>query len=324
MCYYPVSMKRKLIFLLIIAGIAGIIFFIFRFLTDRTPKQGVLKVISSPVTTIFLDNRHIGRTSYEDKIAEGEYTIKLTPESSVQTVSSWQGKIKIFRNLLTYVNADLGDSEFNSAIDVLWLERITSKLSEVSVITNPDGAAVLLDGENKGLSPISIADVPVGDHTILITSPGFSQRTVKVKTTAGYKLIATVKLALSGQNFGVSPEASSSPTATVSAMTTPTTKIKTTPSATPKITSKATPTITLITSPKPTQPDPEKPYIIIKDTPTGFLRVRSEPSTTASEIGRVNPGEKYAIADTQNGWYKIVYNGTDEGWISGQYAEKVE
>ncbi len=67
----------------------------------------------------------------------------------------------------------------------------------------------------------------------------------------------------------------------------------------------------------------EKPYIEILDTPTGFLRVRSEPSTTASESGRVNPKEKYPLLDEKSGWYKIKLS-TGEGWISGRYAQKFE
>jgi uncharacterized protein YgiM (DUF1202 family) len=70
--------------------------------------------------------------------------------------------------------------------------------------------------------------------------------------------------------------------------------------------------------------DPSKPYVVIKDTPTGFLRVRIEPSTSASESGRVKPGEKYSIVDEKSGWYEIKFDGVNNGWISGQYTSKVE
>jgi uncharacterized protein YgiM (DUF1202 family) len=60
------------------------------------------------------------------------------------------------------------------------------------------------------------------------------------------------------------------------------------------------------------------------DTPTGFLRVRKEASTTAEEIGRVNPGEFFRLLDEQNSWYKIEFQTDKEGWVSGQYAQKFE
>ena len=62
----------------------------------------------------------------------------------------------------------------------------------------------------------------------------------------------------------------------------------------------------------------------ILDTPTGFLRVRGEPSTAGAEVARVEPGEKYLFLeeDKDTGWFKI--ESSPSGWISGQYAKKME
>jgi PEGA domain len=40
-------------------------------------------------------------------------------------------------------------------------------------------------------------------------------------------------------------------------------------------------------------PQSTKTYIIIKDTPTGFLRMRTEPGALGDEIAELKPGEKY-------------------------------
>lgn len=300
-------MKRKLLFFIFLMIVAGLGVGGMSILGNRSPKSGVLKVNSSPAVSIFLDNKHIGRNPYEDKISAGEYTIKLIPESTLPAVSSWQGTIRIAPNLLTYVNANLAESEFTSAIDVLWLEKISSTQSEISVTTNPDGATVLLDNETKGTTPQNIVRVSQGDHTLTVASPGFIPRTLKVKTTAGYKLVASLKLALAPGTASIT-EATASPT------------IQPTISGTPKL----QPTPTKVSSSSATRPDPAKPFVIIKDTPTGYLRVRMEPSTVASEAARVNPGEKYSVLDTKSGWYEISYDGTNNGWVSGQYVEKVE
>lgn len=313
-------MKRKVVFILFLLGTLGLLVGVIRLLQDRTPKQGVLKISSTPDSDIFLDTRHIGRTPYEDKIQEGEYTVKLVPESTIHTLSTWQGKVKVAKNLLTYVNAEPGDSDFTTTVDVLWLEKITAKLSEISVVTIPDGASVTIDGETKGNSPVTAVDIEAGEHTIAVSSNGFVSRSLKVKTTEGYRLIASLKLALSRQPDDATEEASASgeisPTAgpslrpTVSRKPTPTVR----PTVTPKV-SATTPTADNV---------PEKPYVTIKDTPTGFLRVRSEPSTSASESGKVSPGEMFPLLDEQNGWYEITYDSDKSGWISGQYATKTE
>ena len=76
-----------------------------------------------------------------------------------------------------------------------------------------------------------------------------------------------------------------------------------------------------------------KIYIEISDTPTGFLRVRSEPGAAGQEIAQVTPGSKYLFLedDVATGWYKIQYqdpvaglpNGI-VGWVSGEYSKKIE
>lgn len=67
-------------------------------------------------------------------------------------------------------------------------------------------------------------------------------------------------------------------------------------------------------------------FVEILETPTGFLRVRAEPSTTATESARVTPGKRYLLLGENEAktWYQIEYEEGKTGWISAQYAEKVE
>ena len=74
----------------------------------------------------------------------------------------------------------------------------------------------------------------------------------------------------------------------------------------------------------PSAEEKEPPYVEINETPTGWLRVRLEPTTAATEAAKINPGEKYPLLDEEKGWYKIRYDEEKEGWISGQYATKYE
>lgn len=305
MCYYRRHMNRKFFFLLGIVGLIIIVFVLIHFLTNRGPKEGELRVDSDPTASVFLDDKNIGKTPYRDKVTTGSYTLKLVPDSTTNPLIAWEGKVTIGQNLLTYVNANLSDSELTTAVDVVWLEKITSRQSELSVTTNPDGATVLVDDVVKGSTPVSIQDITSADHTVTITSTGFLTRTLKIRTTPGYRLIADLKLALAPGSSNTQTSASTSGTPTP----TPTGGVASSKSATSSASQAA---------------DPPKPFVVIKDTPTGFLRVRMDPSTDATEAARVNPGEKYTIVDTQNGWYEIKYDGTNTGWVSGQYTQKVE
>jgi hypothetical protein len=298
-------MKQKvgaLIGFVFLALVVGVVIVAVR---ARTPKQGELKVDSDPVTSAFLDGKHIGRTpigkpSY--KVTSGEYELKLTPDSSDST-AVFQEKIKVNPGTLTYIDVKLGESDLVTSSYVLWLEKMTGSASEISVVTTPDSATVLLDDEPKGTSPLTIPDVVGGDHTLTVTSRGFVTKNMRIRASVGYRLIASVKLALGGG----APEQTASPSAT------PGPTPKTSPGGSPK----PTPT-------KSTSAEPTKPYALIKDTPTGFLRVRTDASTTSAELTRVKPGEKYTIVDAKDEWYKIQYEATRSGWISSTYVEKVE
>lgn len=85
--------------------------------------------------------------------------------------------------------------------------------------------------------------------------------------------------------------------------------------------------------PTPSPAPIPKEYVEIEDTPTGFLRVRTEPGTAGEEIAEVKPGEKYPYlaTDEATGWFKIQYQdpkpglpGGITGWISNQYSKIIE
>jgi uncharacterized protein YgiM (DUF1202 family) len=73
-----------------------------------------------------------------------------------------------------------------------------------------------------------------------------------------------------------------------------------------------------------------KTYVVIGETPTGFLRMRTKPGTTGEEIAELTVGSKYLFIETDipSGWYKIQYkdpapglpNGIT-GWVSNQYVQ---
>ena len=72
--------------------------------------------------------------------------------------------------------------------------------------------------------------------------------------------------------------------------------------------------------------EPKQEEVEILSTPTGFLRVRSGPSTAGEEVAQVEPGDRfpYLETDEDTGWFKIEYADGEEGWVSNQYAKKVE
>jgi uncharacterized protein YgiM (DUF1202 family) len=63
--------------------------------------------------------------------------------------------------------------------------------------------------------------------------------------------------------------------------------------------------------------------LIVKETPTGFLRVRQSPSTSGDEVARVSPGDSLTLEEeTNDSWWKVKTTDGKEGYVSTQYITK--
>ncbi len=281
-------MKGKLSLLLILVllfiGFVAVRFFIF----DKQNEYGKLKIISSPTASVFLNSSMIGKTPYEEKYKVGEYLLKLIPETTATDTASWNGKINIYKNSLTYVNRELGSSDIASAGEIFTTTKMAKKpqnagSGEIYVETEPQGAIVTLDNDEKGVAPLILDNVLRGDHELSVFMPGFFRRTQKVNVDAGYRVNAIFKLAIDQS----SPFAKESDDKTKSASDSGTTKT----------------------------------YVIINNNPEGWLRVRIDGSIDASESAKVKTGEKYEFLDEKTGWFKIKYNDNQDGLVSGEFTE---
>lgn len=60
----------------------------------------------------------------------------------------------------------------------------------------------------------------------------------------------------------------------------------------------------------------------VKQTPTGFLRVRDDPSTKGVEVGRASVGDNLTLIEELPGWYKVRMEDGTEGYVSAAYIQK--
>ena len=296
-------MKKKLIFLLVLIIGFGIFLAVRFFILDKENDVGRIKILASPAATVFIDNVAMGKTPYENKLKEGEYVIKLIPEGSGGDIASWQGKVRVYNHALTYVNRELGSSDITSAgeiFSVIPLEKDRKKngLGEIYVETEPAGAIVYLDNDEKGVSPLLLTDVPKGDHEVSVFMPGFFRRTHKINVDSGFKTNAVIKLAVdeTQKNIEELQKENQDKKASESA------QLKETEDT------------------KSTETESSGTTVVIDETETGWLRVRSEPGLSGEEITRVNAGEEYEVIEESDGWYKIKTDDGKEGWISSEYA----
>ena len=288
-------MKTK--FLILVVLLVGFIIFLgVKFLIlDKQNAYGRLKIISSPAAGVFIDSVAIGKTPYEDKYKVGEFLVKLIPVGEASSTATWQGKVKVYRNALTYVSRELGSSDVTSAGEIFTIVRLDNPPKnkdngEVYVETEPKGAIVYLDNDEKGVGHLTMENVLKGEHELSVYLPGFFRRTQKINVEAGYRVNASFKLALDQSQKTIEQ----------------TVEEKKQQEASQEAAIKS---------------EDGQSTITIGETPTGWLRVRDEPSLEGKETGKVNTGEKYNLLDEQSGWYKIKI-ADQEGWVSGEYATK--
>ena len=282
-------MKGKLK-LIAIFSIGFIVFVLAKLFFDiASKKEGRLQVIAHPAAAVFLDNVMKGNTPYISTQKEGNYILKIVPDGIATSAASWQKKISVNTNSLTHVEVQLESTDITSWADVYWLTKLPlfNKTSSLSIETEPSGALVYIDNDEKGVSPLVMENVPQGSHELSVFSPGFSRRSKKINLSSGYMLNGYVKLALDPSQKNQYTIEEPAPLATSAA------QIK-----------------------EPTN------TVRILDTPTGWLRVREEPTLSGSESAKVNPGQRFELIEEQLGWYKIKIDASLEGWISSDYAKK--
>lgn len=265
-----------------------------------------LSITTSPQATVFINDENRGETPFTDKeMKPGSYSIKLVP--SEDNLVPYETKIELTSKASAIISRNFAPSEIDSSGYVLQLQEDPGGSTYLSVISDPDNVNVTLDDVPSGFTPLSKLPINPGAHSLHVTSPGFSEQALPINATSGYNLIVSFKLA--GQSLTLTPPSPSpdpasleSPTASLSA------------SASPSPTPASTPTLSM-----------EKPYVIIGETETGWLRVRKEASGTSDEIGKVDTGEqlKYLGESTELGWFKIEFEG-QVGWVSGRYVTLVK
>lgn len=257
-----------------------------RFLSGASPSA--LQVSTVPAGAgVFLDGKSLGKTPFfDDKLKSGEYFLRLSTDST-----SLSTKIKLNSGVLTAVNFDLSSGEASASGEVLTMEKVSVKnktVGELSVVSSPGKAMISLDAEEKGESPLVLTGLPEGDHEITISLEGYQEKNLKIRINAGYRLNISARLAR------VENEESEIP-----------------------VKESGTPV-------KPTAKPAGKITVLILETPTGWLRVRKDPSLTGEELARVNPGESFPFIEEKPKWFKIEYEKGKEGWVSATYGEKKE
>jgi hypothetical protein len=76
-------------------------------------------------------------------------------------------------------------NDYGALKDALRTTAPTGSFGSLSVITDPAGATIFIDGVQQGISPATIPGISAGTHTMLLKRDGYQDLTLPVTITAG-------------------------------------------------------------------------------------------------------------------------------------------
>ncbi len=284
-------MKRKLLLFIAILLVASGLFLLMKVIyTFKEVGRGGLQVTANVQGKVFLNGNQIGdvpvrKLNQQETIAAGNYELRIEPNDT--SLAAFTTRIRINSGVLTAVEKTFLPGSLGSAYS-LTLEKSSSQKPQLEITSIPDGALITIDSVDVGTTPYKSDSLSASEHEIELQKEGFAKKTIRVKTVNNHRLVVAATLGTG--ELGSIPE--------------------------------VTPTLSIAPSTSPAPIVETQSTVTILKTPNGFLRVRNGPGTNFGEVARVKTGEEYTIVDEQGNWYKISVDGSTEGWVSSQFAQK--
>lgn len=183
--------KIKLMFIVLLSFFLTVIILFLLIGYFFPPKAGLL-VISTPKADVFIDGKRMGETPYDTVLTPKEVLVKISPLDSHFT--SYETRVKLTARVKTILQRDLAEGSGRSSGILVSFEKIVDKKPLVSVISDPDGAQVILDGQVRGFTPLEVGFVEAGEYKLSLSLADYLTKEVNIRTYPGYKLTALFEL----------------------------------------------------------------------------------------------------------------------------------
>ena len=163
-------------------------------------------------------------------------------------------------------------------------EIVTVTRGEGMILTSvPDGAKVVVDESRVGATPLSLPNTAPGPHSVRLEKEGYEDRSI---------MGLHVEKGFATNVFMQLPRLGQ-----------------------PALQNGLQKDASMSAVPKQ--------EVRILETGTGWLRVRSTPSLSGSEIAKVDTASMLELLEEKEGWVKIRLQDGGEGWVSSQFVEVV-
>jgi hypothetical protein len=182
--------SRALIVLLAVAlpalGVVAIVRFPLAHFQASVPHAGSLTIATLPVgAEVLIDGEHRGATPL---------TLALPPGPHTLTIRSASGE--------RVVPLTMAAAAHVSQYYEMRAPEPAAALGRLSVVTDPPGARVAVDGRPRGVSPLTVTDLTADDHTVRVTNDAGSLERMVAMTAGGTASVMFSLPKLSGPVVG--------------------------------------------------------------------------------------------------------------------------
>ncbi|MBQ9641111.1 MAG: SUMF1/EgtB/PvdO family nonheme iron enzyme [Bacteroidaceae bacterium] len=137
-------------------------------LVERVRLQsntGTVVLTTAAGADLYIDNVKCGTGTWQGELKPGEYLVEARRASHVSTSQR-----------ITVIRGEKTQATIPSPVPITGF---------VSVMTNPAGAKILIDGQDVGKSPMNVNDVLIGSHQVTLKAEGYKDYTATVVVKEG-------------------------------------------------------------------------------------------------------------------------------------------
>jgi hypothetical protein len=157
------------------------------------PKGAGIFIDTIPISDVYINDSLVGTTPYEAIRNPGEITVKIVPKNT--ELISYETKVSLVSNIRTVIKREFAQTEEESSGEIDSFEKVGGKEASVSIVSIPDASQISINGQVRGFAPYKINSIMPGEHVLVISASGYSERSLTINAYRGYKLTVVVKLA---------------------------------------------------------------------------------------------------------------------------------
>lgn len=155
------------------------------------PNFGWITVTSKPSgADVFVDGKNYGKTPLENaKIKRGSHRVELKK-------SGYGSIVKLVK---------ISAGETNAELDNVVLEAKEVKFGGLTIMSKPEGADITIDGEKMGKTPMTVGEIMIGNHDVVLNYKGYFPITQNVVVIENDTTVVNIEL-IKGQEIMISTD----------------------------------------------------------------------------------------------------------------------